>query len=107
MTDPLPEIKRQLTSVRRGDTGVAWLVGEVERLRGLLGRLEWAGTICWAEDSSEGGDACPACSAFPEEGHLKAGQHMGPDGKPYDYPGCWLAAELAPNADDPPEGEQP
>jgi hypothetical protein len=42
---------------------------EVERLRGLLGRLEW------------GYDGCPACGAVRVNGHSRS---------------CWLAAELNP-----------
>jgi hypothetical protein len=46
---------------------------EADRLRELLGRLEWAsGTYC---DEA----ACPECSQRPRDGH---------------YPDCWLAAEL-------------
>jgi hypothetical protein len=55
-----------------------WLVGEVERLRGLLARLEWAGGEVVGD--CQRFDACPECSA--REGY---DQHR---------PGCWLAAEL-------------
>jgi hypothetical protein len=54
------------------------LVSEVERLRGLLGRLEWAGHFC------------PACGAIEDRDDHE--------------PDCWLAAELR---NVPPEGEQP
>jgi hypothetical protein len=63
-------------------------VGEVERLRGLLGRLEWA------DEDDTGRRYCPVCEWAEATG-------QGHD------PGCWLAAELARNTDDPPEGEQP
>jgi serine phosphatase RsbU (regulator of sigma subunit) len=59
----------------------------ITRLRGLLGRLEWVmGQWDW--------EACPVCRVVKAETEIH-------------NPGCWLAAELAPNADDPPEGEQP
>jgi hypothetical protein len=56
---------------------------EVKRLRGLLGRLEWAADVpCHQDESCGDTQACPACGA--------AG------GEPGDshYPGCWLAEEL-------------
>jgi hypothetical protein len=61
------------------------LTAEVERLRGLLGRLEWAAGIC------------PACHVLPSPDRKFTGRSL------HDR-GCWLAEELAP---DPPEGEQP
>jgi hypothetical protein len=54
--------------------------GEIERLRGLLARLEWAG---WADDITGGNPACPACEA----------EEADPHGHESD---CWLAAELMP-----------
>jgi hypothetical protein len=54
---------------------------EVERLRGLLRRLEWV--------NDDGIPVCPVCSGLKE-----------PPAYPPDYPvghdpeGCWLAAEL-------------
>jgi hypothetical protein len=48
-----------------------WLLGQVDRLRDLLARLEWAG------------GKCPACGTV---GHL--GLRHAPD--------CWLAAALHP-----------
>jgi hypothetical protein len=65
---------------------------EVQRLRGLLARLEWAGTTCWNDGEEE--ESCPACGGTQEEGHLEAAQRIGPDGKPFDSSGCWLAKEL-------------
>jgi hypothetical protein len=51
---------------------------EVERLRELLGRLEWAGCI---EDITGSSSACPACEVE--------------EGDPHGHePGCWLAKEL-------------
>jgi hypothetical protein len=128
MSDPLPEIKARFVAYKiwveggpyEGDPGrefqnhapadIDTLIGEVERLReerdaifrtsnatfaakdarierlrGLLGRLEWA-------DNYSERTSCPACMRYRDQGH---------------DPGCWLAAELARNADDPPEGSQP
>jgi DNA repair exonuclease SbcCD ATPase subunit len=59
--------------------------GEAERLRGLLRRLEWAGTQAWYADEEEA--ACPACGNTEAEGHNQ---------RPYAAAGCWLAAELEP-----------
>jgi hypothetical protein len=51
---------------------------EVERLRGLLARLEWSGRDgLWP--------CCPACNGHQRDGHVG----IGPDRTP-----CWLAAEL-------------
>jgi len=57
------------------------LTAEIARLRGLLGRLEWAGGE--VEGDCRRFDACPECSA--REGYDK---HR---------PDCWLAAELEGN----------
>jgi hypothetical protein len=71
-------------------------VGEVERLRGLLRDLEWAGGVDSMDPGS--GGSCPACHRYDTFGHMDD---------------CWLAAELAnqpairPASPDPPEGEQP
>ena len=51
---------------------------EVDRLRALLGHLEWEGT-----DYESGAMACPACAWHKKDGHA---------------PDCWLAAELRPTA---------
>jgi hypothetical protein len=48
---------------------------EIERLRGLLARLEWSGGMC------------PACHVLPSPDRHLTGY------APHD-PGCWLAAEL-------------
>jgi len=67
---------------------------EVERLRGLLARLEWfewSGTLCSSAGEQEA--ACPVCDHTPAEGHA-TGAH------PLEEP-CWLAAALR---GDPPEG---
>ena len=50
------------------------LITEVQRLRGLLKRLEWEGS-----DYIES-PACPACQSGQQGGHVS---------------GCWLAAEIA------------
>jgi hypothetical protein len=47
---------------------------EVKRLRGLLGRLEWAGTELDANGVKQ--HACPACTGHEHYGHT---------------PACWLA----------------
>jgi hypothetical protein len=52
---------------------VDWLVSKVERLRDLLGRLEWGG---WVEYR---GPQCLACDGLRTDGH---------------EPDCWLAKEL-------------
>jgi hypothetical protein len=76
--------------VRAGPVGpearvrIDWLVSmlehtlaEVDRLRGLLARLEWAGLRC--EEHIPGGEAvCPVCD-MNQEGHTDD---------------CWLGAEL-------------
>jgi hypothetical protein len=64
----------------------------IARLRGLLGRLEWAGGLVTFPDGCE--PCCPACEVEEADSH----DHE---------PGCWLAAELVRNANDPPEGSQP
>jgi hypothetical protein len=68
-----------------------WLVGEVERLRGLLIRLEWAGTYVPPANSGRLMDqACPACGAsrtYDQERH---------------GPNCWMPAELRRNDEDAP-----
>jgi hypothetical protein len=118
MTDRLDEIKARWAnkpealevSKAWALVDIRWLIGEVEewrqaaaaeadlanergrtieRLRGLLGRLEWAGRSDFSEQA-----ACPVCELLRD-----------PEGR--HEPGCWLAAELAPNANDPPGGEQP
>jgi hypothetical protein len=54
---------------------------EIERLRGLLGRLEWAYCACYQDGS------CPACDAprvvSVGDGTVRRGDHA---------PDCWLAA---------------
>jgi hypothetical protein len=79
-----------------------WLIGEVERLReqaelarelgdllprkeltitrlrGLLARLEWAGTAIF-DEWYKTGPACPACAAERDDGH---------------FDDCWLAEAL-------------
>ena len=67
---------------------------ENEQLRGLLGRLEWAGVLHWSLDQA----ACPVCGNTQQEGHRAVGPHW--------RRGCELAAALGPT-DDPPEGERP
>jgi hypothetical protein len=51
---------------------------EAHRLRGLLGRLEWAGTVVFDEWYDKG-KCCPVCKGEPDEGHA---------------PGCELAEVL-------------
>jgi hypothetical protein len=57
---------------------IDWLVAKVDRLQGLLGRLEWAGTVVFDEWYDKG-KCCPVCKGEPEEGHA---------------PGCELAEVL-------------
>jgi hypothetical protein len=77
--DPLAAIKgrmaeRVLHPGERAD--VDWLVGEVERLRGLLARLEWLPQ--WNSDGSQDEAMCPVCGECRQDGHA---------------PGCeWVAA---------------
>ena len=54
---------------------IAWLVGEVERLQGLLARLEW---------TRGPRPRCPACDGWHPNGPGGRGHH----------PACWLAQEL-------------
>lgn len=85
--DRLPEIKAQLASVdankRVRSLGpnltrvyLDWLIGEVERSRGLLDRLEWIDTGLDCGDYTKG---CPICWGEQQHGH---------------EPGCELAKEL-------------
>jgi hypothetical protein len=69
---------------------VDWLVGEVDRLRDLLGRLEWAG-------EGDFGAHCPVCEAFKDEVDGVGGSGHAP--------GCWLAAELTPERKSAPPSE--
>jgi hypothetical protein len=83
--DRLPEITARwmptLSGYRDGITrDVVWLLDEVDRLRGLLARLEWPETLPGAGPWH----ICPACSNHRDQGH---------------EPGCWLAAELHPIAE--------
>lgn len=71
----------QLGPIRAAD--VDWLIGQakkVERLRGLLARLEWAGTIVFDEWYDKG-KCCPVPECRAEQGDPHT-------------PDCWLAAEL-------------
>jgi hypothetical protein len=47
---------------------LGWLVGEVERQRDLLTRLEWTGTVVFDEWYDKG-KCCPACRGTKDEGH--------------------------------------
>jgi hypothetical protein len=90
MSDPdrLDEIKRRATDIRKirpfkvdpvntlVTQDVPFLLAEVERLRGLLKRLEWAGGLTHGYPDE---DCCPACAWRPMDGH---------------DPDCWLAAAL-------------
>jgi hypothetical protein len=91
--DRLAEIKAQCERLAllnlTPPADVRWLVAEVERLRGLLARLEWAG--CYLDSDEPRWAACPACGAEnPSYGTTSdtPGQH--------DPDGCWLADELNP-----------
>lgn len=57
-------------------------IAEVERLRGRLRELEWAGWVFLGGDTDPG---CPVCHAYAGfEDHPNRGHE----------PDCWLAAEL-------------
>ena len=61
---------------------LVWAVAEVDRLRGLLRELEWAG------DPNQGRDYCPVCPTC-------RGYRPETDDEPVGHvPGCRLAAEL-------------
>jgi hypothetical protein len=92
MTD-LAQIKAQLASVdankRVRSLGpnltrvyLDWLVAEVDRLRGLLGRLEWAGTHCERDREMA---ACPVCDVVADSEVVGQLPHL---------PGCELAEVL-------------
>jgi hypothetical protein len=55
------------------------LLAENERLRDLLGRLEWAGFVRLAHEHIGDPPACPICGSERQAGHR---------------PHCWLAKEL-------------
>jgi hypothetical protein len=105
MTDPrlLTFIKAKVESLHDlDDEDIGLLIrlaeeaqAEVERLRGLLGRLEWEG-------GEAGWPQCPACFGDKPTLHPQHPHAAGHD------PDCWLAAELAnrPTSPDPPEDEQ-
>jgi hypothetical protein len=63
-------------------------IAEVERLRGLLGRLEWAGTVVFDEWYAKR-KCCPVCRGEQDDGHA---------------PGCELAAAIRPTSPDPAKG---
>jgi hypothetical protein len=63
---------------------------EIRRLRGLLGRLEWAGQPVPGQRIGTQ-PRCPVCRVT---------------NPPHDR-GCWLAAAIRPTSPDPPEGSQP
>jgi hypothetical protein len=98
--DRLARIKtRQRSSMRpRGD--IDWLIGEVTRLRDLLGRLEWV----TAGDSIVG--YCPACGK-PQTGttllEVVDGQTVTRPA-PGHAPGCeWVAVMRPGTPNDPPQ----
>src|SRR6266545_987938 len=69
------------TRPQDGDVGE---VNEVERLRDLLGRLEWAGTHCERDREMA---ACPVCDVLADSPVVGQQPHA---------PDCWLVAELHP-----------
>lgn len=74
-TDPLHFVEIRLADLD-------FLIGEVERLRGLLKRLEWEGQNRW-EDA-----ACPVCAGTIPGEPVNAAAHPG------HREDCWLAAVL-------------
>jgi hypothetical protein len=78
----LAEVKALHFIGQISNADVDWLVGEVERLRGLLGRLEWAGTHCERDREMA---ACPVCDVLADSEVVGQQPHG---------PGCWLAKEL-------------
>jgi hypothetical protein len=54
----------------------------IRRLRGLLGRLEWAGTYCERDREMA---ACPVCDVVADSPVVGQQPHASD---------CWLAAEL-------------
>ncbi len=61
------------------NTPAMWLgMDEVDRLRDLLRKLEWAAPLTWMEGDEKSG-VCPACWRYRGDGHA---------------PDCWLAEEL-------------
>jgi len=88
---PLPPAVAAQESARHLNRAqIDWLVEQAEkanRLRDLLGRLEWGGDYVNHEAPEQ--DCCPACGGSPVNGHAS---------------GCWLAAELRPGTpNDPPQ----
>jgi hypothetical protein len=85
--DRLAEVKALHFIGQISNADVDWLVGEVARLRELLGRLEWAGQPV-PEEGSGRWPMCPVCEALnPPYGSVY-------DFTPHHEPGCWLAKEL-------------
>jgi hypothetical protein len=73
--DEVERLRRHLNEVREERH---YFFEQAKHLRGLLNRLEWAGTVVFDEWYDKG-KCCPVCRA--EEGDAHA-------------PDCWLAAAL-------------
>jgi|SRR5215216_733529 len=74
-----PELETNAVAIAHAPTDIGWLVGKVERLRGLLARLEWTGESSWATAGEEYMvPACPVCTGF----------------RPDHLADCWLGKEL-------------
>ena len=77
-----PAVAAQESAQHLNRAQIDFLVGEVDRLRGLLARLEWAGTYCERDREMA---CCPVCEVVADSEVVGQLPHL---------PDCWLAAEL-------------
>jgi len=76
-----PAVAAQESAQHLNRAQIDFLVGEVDRLRGLLARLEWAGTYCERDREMA---CCPVCEVVADSEVVGQLPHRD----------CWLAAEL-------------